>query len=101
MKRRKLLSWAGSLGTLLAAPPQVAQDDRSTITIFVGAASSMDFAARAIADHLLRADIQLTSLRKTLLLCYELELLSAGQYHHVSAMVQEVGRLLGGWRKRR
>jgi four helix bundle protein len=51
------------------------------------------------ADHLLQADIALTSLRKTLLLCHELQLLDAGQYRHVSEMIQEVGRLLGGWRK--
>ena len=51
------------------------------------------------ARHLLQADIQLTGLRKTLLLCYELELFSPGQYRHVSEMAQEVGRLLGGWRK--
>ncbi len=55
MKRRQLLSWAGSLGTLLASPQLIAQDDRSTITIYVGAASSMDFAARAIAEHLREA----------------------------------------------
>ena len=50
------------------------------------------------ARHLLEADIALTGLRKTLLLCYELELLRDGQYRHVSEMVAEVGRLLGGWR---
>lgn len=49
------------------------------------------------AHYLLQADIQLTGLRKTLLLAYELESLNAGQYRHVSEMTQEVGRLLGGW----
>lgn len=51
------------------------------------------------AAHLLQADIALTDLRKTLLLCFELDLWDAGQYRHVSEMAQEVGRLLGGWRK--
>lgn len=51
------------------------------------------------AEHLLQADLALAGLRKSLLLCYELDLLSAGQYRHVSELAQEVGRLLGGWRK--
>ena len=50
--------------------------------------------------HLIEADVTLSGLRKTLLLCYELNLLKPGQYRHVSAMIDEVGRLLGGWRKR-
>ena len=41
---------AGALG--LAAGRAAAQDDRSTITVLVGAASSMDFTARVIAEHL-------------------------------------------------
>lgn len=49
--------------------------------------------------HLIQADVTLTGLRKTLLLCYEMDLLDAGQYRHGSAMVAEVGRLLGGWRR--
>jgi hypothetical protein len=60
-------------------------------------AASLD--PRGRPDHLLHADLALTGLRKALLLCYELELLSAGQYRHVSEMIQEIGRLLGGWRK--
>lgn len=51
------------------------------------------------AAHLLQADIALTDLRKTLLLCFELDQWDAGQYRHVSELAQEVGRLLGGWRK--
>jgi hypothetical protein len=49
-------------------------------------------------DHLIRADVALTDLRKTLLLCQELGLLQAGQYRHVGEMAAEIGRLLGGWR---
>jgi hypothetical protein len=60
-------------------------------------AASLD--KKGQAEHLVQADIALTNLRKTLLLCYELELFNAGQYRHVSALAQEVGRLLGGWRK--
>lgn len=48
---------------------------------------------------LLQADVNLTKLRLYLRLSHDLELLNSGQYEHVSKMVNEVGRLLGGWRK--
>ncbi len=51
-------------------------------------------------DHLARADVALTKLRFYLRLCKDLQLLSLGQYEHVSRMVVEVGKLLGGWRKK-
>ena len=60
-------------------------------------AASLD--KRRRLEHLGQADISLTGLRKSLLLCHSMQLLSDGQYRHVSAMVAEVGRLLGGWRK--
>ena len=41
---------AGALS--LAAGPMQAQDNRSPITILVGAASSMDFTARLVAEQL-------------------------------------------------
>jgi 23S rRNA-intervening sequence protein len=46
-----------------------------------------------------RADAALTQLRTYLRLCRDLGLLGAGQYEHVSRLVDEIGRLLGGWRK--
>lgn len=46
-----------------------------------------------------RADITLTKLRFYLRLCRDLELLNIGQYEHVARMVNEIGRLLGGWIK--
>ena len=49
--------------------------------------------------HLQDADIALIGLRKSLLLCHDLTLLSAGQYRHASEMTAEIGRLLGGWQK--
>ena len=44
-----------------------------------------------------RADAELAKLRVYLRLCRDLDLLSMGQYEHVSRMVDEIGRLLGGW----
>lgn len=46
-----------------------------------------------------KADIQLAQLRQTIRLGKDLQLLSIGQYEHIAAMLVEVGRLLGGWRK--
>ncbi len=48
--------------------------------------------------YLVQADTALTGLRKTLLLCHQMQLLSDGQYRHASGMTAEVGRLLGSWR---
>ena len=49
--------------------------------------------------YLNRADVELTKLRFHLRLCRDLELLNPGQHQHVSRMVDEIGRLLGGWFK--
>lgn len=42
----------------------------------------------------------LTVLRSRLRLAHELGLLGKGQYFHGMAMVNELGRLLGGWIKK-
>ena len=44
-----------------------------------------------------QADVDLTKLRFYLRLCSDLDLMSTGQYGHVASMVDEIGRLLGGW----
>jgi hypothetical protein len=49
---------------------------------------------------LARADVNLTKLRFYLRLCQDLQLITLRQYRHVAEMVAEVGRLLGGWRKK-
>ncbi len=60
------------------------------------------FEANAESDkkrlaHLRRADAHLDKVRLYLRLAFQLQWLSSGQYEHVSKMVAEVGRLLGGW----
>ncbi|NJO83571.1 MAG: four helix bundle protein [Blastochloris sp.] len=45
------------------------------------------------------ADEALHELRLLLRQGRDLNLLTAGQHEHVSRMVDEIGRLLGGWRK--
>jgi len=47
-----------------------------------------------------QADTDLTKLRLYLRLCRDLDLMSINQYAHVAQMVNEVGRLLGGWMKK-
>lgn len=49
--------------------------------------------------HLRRADGHLQKLRLYLRLAYQWHWLNDGQYRHVSVMVEEIGRLLGGWLK--
>jgi hypothetical protein len=49
---------------------------------------------------LVRADVDLTKLRFYLRLCQDLKIITLRQYRHVAEMVAEVGRLLGGWRKK-
>ena len=48
-------------------------------------------------QHLQAADAQLNKLRLYLRLAQRWGWLSSGQYEHVSRMVAEIGRLLGGW----
>ena len=53
-----------------------------------------------LRGRLAEADVALGKLRFYLRLCHELTWLSTGQYAHVSRMVTEVGRLLGGWQRK-
>lgn len=45
------------------------------------------------------ADAQLTTLRLYVRLAFQWRWLSEGQYEHVSKLIEEIGRLLGGWLK--
>ncbi len=49
--------------------------------------------------RLAMADEALAKVRMYLRLAAKWDWLSPGQYHHVSEMVSEIGRLLGGWMK--
>lgn len=55
--------------------------------------------ARARLERLDRADAALDKVRLYLRLTQQWGWLTPGQYQHASAMVAEMGRLLGGWRK--
>jgi four helix bundle protein len=52
------------------------------------------------AEHLEQADIELQRLRLYLRLCQRMEYFSKGQYEHVFQIVEEIGRLLGGWSRK-
>ena len=49
---------------------------------------------------LVRADVELAKLRYDVRLSREMERLSVGQYEHASKLLDEIGRLLGGWRRK-
>jgi four helix bundle protein len=54
---------------------------------------------RARLERLRLADAELDKVRLYLRVAVRWEWLSEGQYYHVSAMVREIGSLLGGWIK--
>ena len=45
------------------------------------------------------ADAELDKLRTRLRLARDLGTITSGQYQHVAAMLTEIGKLLGGWKK--
>lgn len=47
--------------------------------------------------YLQQADAHLNKVRLYLRLVYQWQWLNSGQYAHVSTMIEEIGRLLGGW----
>ena len=49
--------------------------------------------------YLRAADANLNKLRLYLRLAHRWKWLNDGQYRHVSSMIAEIGRLLGGWIK--
>lgn len=46
------------------------------------------------------ADAELDKMRTHLRLSRDLELLGVGQYEHAARMLVEIGKLLGGWKKK-
>lgn len=50
-------------------------------------------------EKIILADAELRKLRLYLRLSQKWDWLSDGQYKHVSVMVAEIGKLLGGWKK--
>ena len=55
--------------------------------------------SRQPAPILAQADADLAKLRLYLRLCRDLELVKFNQYEHGQRMVDEIGRLMGGWIK--
>lgn len=53
----------------------------------------------ARAQALLEADILLETLRLEWRLAHELRCISTGQYEHGARLMNEVGRMVGSWRK--
>lgn len=56
---------------------------------------------RETAYHLRQADVELTLLRYKIRLSRDLRVLNFQGYEHAGRLIDEVGRLLGGWMKQR
>jgi hypothetical protein len=54
---------------------------------------------QARADALLDADSELETLKALLRLGQERRYMNLGQYKHISTVLSDIGRQLGGWRK--
>ncbi len=52
------------------------------------------------AHTLRQADKQLTKIRLYIRLSYDLHCISLGQFEHASRLLDELGRLLGGWQRK-
>jgi len=50
-------------------------------------------------ERLADADAELDKLRTHLRLCRDMLLITPGQYEHAARLLQEIGKLLGGWQK--
>jgi hypothetical protein len=50
--------------------------------------------------HLRQADVELAMLRYKVRLSRDLKVMDFSGYEHASRLIDEVGRLLGGWKKR-
>ncbi|MFH1135464.1 MAG: diversity-generating retroelement protein Avd [Pseudomonadota bacterium] len=50
-------------------------------------------------DILDKLNIYIEKLRVLFRICFDRRYLSAGQYEHISGLLDESGRMIGGWRK--
>lgn len=101
-RARALLEW------LLPQTARFPREHRHTVTRHLcGLAPTVHdalIAARHLtgplqAQSLRDADIALDQLRQHLHLAWQWKWLSDGQFQHVSGLTEELGRLVGGWRR--
>lgn len=52
-------------------------------------------------ENINRADRLLAKIRLYIRLSFDMECVSVGQYEHAARLVDELGRLLGGWKRKR
>jgi hypothetical protein len=57
-------------------------------------------ARRESRPELAAADVELAALRIYLRLAFDLRCVSLAQYEHAARMVDELGRLIGGWKRK-
>ncbi len=51
-------------------------------------------------EKIAQADLLLVKIRLYLRLSFDLQCISSGQFEHAARMVDELGRLVGGWRRK-
>lgn len=72
----------------------------STLSILSGCTSAYGAAKQHKLAHLENASASLDAVRMLMKLSVTLQLSSHGQYEHVSRLIGEIGRQLGGWMAR-
>jgi hypothetical protein len=50
-----------------------------------------------VAENLQKADVLLEQIRLNVRLCRDMDLIRPRQYEHAARLLDEIGRLLGGW----
>jgi hypothetical protein len=55
----------------------------------------------ATMEKLDQADRMLTKIRLYVRLSHDLQCISLGQYEHAAKQIDEIGRLIGGWKKKK
>lgn len=51
-------------------------------------------------EYFTKADIELAKMRVYFRMCHEMSLSSIRQYEYFSSLTTEIGKLLGGWKKK-
>ena len=86
--------WSGPAGGLLREPIARAADE-----LVCAVALALTF-PRERGGHLAEADRSVVRLRERLRLARELGLLSAGAHRLATTELADIGRMIGGWRRR-
>ena len=97
-----LACWVTERTAVWAAPHQLSLGrltTREASELVCSAALALTF-PRSRAEHLRRADHAIVRLRIQLRLARDMGLISAGGLRYACGRLREIGRMVGGWRRR-